>query len=347
MHTATGMRATIMLTMISVIMTTITMIMVLSTPTALMIMVMRTTTITTTTTSTAVTIMLMITGTRPGKKSAQAGGDTAGSNVGPGAAPGIVDEQAALYRLMTWLSPSFPVGAFAHSSGLEWAVEAGDIVSSATLQDWLAVMLTDGAGFCDGVFLAHAHRALVAGDAAGLADVAETRRGLRSVAGTAAGNHDAGAGLHRDRAIGLGLCRPRASGHATGTAPGLSRRCGDRECGAWPWAASDACTPSCMRSRRTGSPRPRDWFHWDRPTASGRWRRSSRLLSRPVDVRWRRRLTISAARHSGPISLACAMRHSTPGCSGHEHHRHPRGWSAGGDRRASCCVGLWGALAAP
>lgn len=117
--------------------------------------------------------MLMITGTRPGKESAQAGGDTAGSNVDPGAAPGIVDEQAALYRLMTWLSPSFPVGAFAYSSGLEWAVEAGDIVSSATLQDWLAVMLTDGAGFCDGVFLAHAHRALVAGDAAGLADVAE------------------------------------------------------------------------------------------------------------------------------------------------------------------------------
>jgi len=33
-------------------------------------------------------------------------------------------EAAALYRLMTWLSPAFPVGAFSYSSGIEWAVEA-------------------------------------------------------------------------------------------------------------------------------------------------------------------------------------------------------------------------------
>src|SRR6202790_5058850 len=68
-------------------------------------------------------------------------------------------EAAALYRLMTWLSPSFPVGAFSYSSGIEWAVEAGDIGDAASLRDWLASMLADGPGFCDGVFLAHAHRA--------------------------------------------------------------------------------------------------------------------------------------------------------------------------------------------
>ena len=33
----------------------------------------------------------------------------------------------ALYRLMTWLSPAYPIGAFSYSSGIEWAVEAGDI----------------------------------------------------------------------------------------------------------------------------------------------------------------------------------------------------------------------------
>src|ERR1700754_1245325 len=82
-------------------------------------------------------------------------------------------DPSQLYRLMTWLSPSFPVGAFSYSSGLEWAVETGDIVDRTTLQDWLAAMLSDGAGFCDGVFLAHAHRSLMAGDAAGLAGVAE------------------------------------------------------------------------------------------------------------------------------------------------------------------------------
>ncbi|WP_315838650.1 urease accessory protein UreF [Bradyrhizobium prioriisuperbiae] len=73
---------------------------------------------------------------------------------------------------MTWLSPSFPVGAFAYSSGLEWAVEAGDITDSTSLREWLGSMLIDGAGFNDAVFLAHTHRALTAGDAAALADVA-------------------------------------------------------------------------------------------------------------------------------------------------------------------------------
>jgi urease accessory protein len=82
-------------------------------------------------------------------------------------------EAAALYRLMTWLSPAFPVGAFSYSSGIEWAVEAGDIVDAASLRDWLASMLADGPGFCDGVFLAQAHRAASSGDHASLRDIAE------------------------------------------------------------------------------------------------------------------------------------------------------------------------------
>src|ERR1700755_821151 len=61
---------------------------------------------------------------------------------------------AALYRLLTWLSPAFPVGGFSYSSGIEWAVEAGDITAAASLRDWLASMLADEPGFCDGVFLA-------------------------------------------------------------------------------------------------------------------------------------------------------------------------------------------------
>jgi urease accessory protein len=81
--------------------------------------------------------------------------------------------EAALYRLMTWLSPAFPVGAFSYSSGIEWAVEAGDIVDLASLQDWLTAMLSEGPGFCDGVFLAHAHRTAISDDQSGLGDIAE------------------------------------------------------------------------------------------------------------------------------------------------------------------------------
>jgi urease accessory protein len=82
-------------------------------------------------------------------------------------------EAAAFYRLMTWLSPAFPVGAFSYSSGIEWAVEAGDIADATSLRDWLASMLAEGSGFCDGVFLAHAHRAASSGDSRGLRDIAE------------------------------------------------------------------------------------------------------------------------------------------------------------------------------
>lgn len=82
-------------------------------------------------------------------------------------------EQAALFRLMTWLSPSFPVGAFSYSSGIEWAVEAGDITDMTTLREWLAAMLIDGAGFCDGVLMCHAHRAASADDKNALKEIVE------------------------------------------------------------------------------------------------------------------------------------------------------------------------------
>jgi urease accessory protein len=68
--------------------------------------------------------------------------------------------EAALYRLMAWLSPAFPVGAFSYSSGIEWAVEAGDIRDAASLKDWIDIVIGSGGGFCDAVFLVHAHGAL-------------------------------------------------------------------------------------------------------------------------------------------------------------------------------------------
>jgi urease accessory protein len=79
----------------------------------------------------------------------------------------------ALFRLMTWLSPAYPIGAFSYSSGIEWAVEAGDIRDAATLQSWLAVMIADGGGYCDGVFFAHAWRAAADDDEPALHALAE------------------------------------------------------------------------------------------------------------------------------------------------------------------------------
>ena len=80
---------------------------------------------------------------------------------------------ATLYRLMAWLSPAYPIGAFSYSSGIEWAVEAGDIKDAETLRRWLTVMLANGGGFSDAVFFAHAHRAAAAGDDAAMRSVTE------------------------------------------------------------------------------------------------------------------------------------------------------------------------------
>jgi urease accessory protein len=74
---------------------------------------------------------------------------------------------------MSWLSPSYPIGAFSYSGGLEWAVEAGDITDAETLRRWLAVMLGEGSGSCDSVFFVHAHRTSVEKDSAALRAVAE------------------------------------------------------------------------------------------------------------------------------------------------------------------------------
>ncbi len=82
-------------------------------------------------------------------------------------------DPAALYRLMAWLSPAYPVGAFSYSSGIEWAVEAGDIKDAETLKAWLTVMLGEGSGFCDAMFFTHAYQAIAAGDDAALHAVAE------------------------------------------------------------------------------------------------------------------------------------------------------------------------------
>jgi urease accessory protein len=80
---------------------------------------------------------------------------------------------SALYRLMAWLSPSFPVGAFSYSSGLEWAVEAGDVTDAPSLQRWLTVIISDGGVFCDAALFAHAHRAVAGQDDAALHAIAD------------------------------------------------------------------------------------------------------------------------------------------------------------------------------
>ncbi|UOK70585.1 urease accessory protein UreF [Ancylobacter polymorphus] len=78
-----------------------------------------------------------------------------------------------LLALFVWLSPAYPVGAFAYSHGLEWAVETQEVSDLASLTGWVDDLLRHGGPFADAVLLAHAFEAARESNDARLRDVLE------------------------------------------------------------------------------------------------------------------------------------------------------------------------------
>jgi urease accessory protein len=62
-----------------------------------------------------------------------------------------------ILTLAQWLSPSFPVGAFAYSHGLEMAIADGVIGTAGEMQDWLTDVLRNGSGRNDCILLRAAY----------------------------------------------------------------------------------------------------------------------------------------------------------------------------------------------
>jgi urease accessory protein len=81
-----------------------------------------------------------------------------------------VPEPGAVYRLLAWLSPAYPVGAYTDSHGLEWAVEVDAVRDGDSAGAGIDDVLRHGGGRSDGILLAHARRA---DDAATVAELAE------------------------------------------------------------------------------------------------------------------------------------------------------------------------------
>ncbi len=79
----------------------------------------------------------------------------------------------ALLRLQSWLSPTFPNGAYSYSHGLEWAVEAGFVNDRESLVDWLDADLCHGSGRNEAIFFSEAYRCALKDDPAKLRLVAE------------------------------------------------------------------------------------------------------------------------------------------------------------------------------
>ena len=71
-----------------------------------------------------------------------------------------MDPRDSLYRLLSWLSPNYPVGAFAYSHGLEYAVETGQVKNADNLVDWMETVLLHGSGRIDGVLFREAYQAV-------------------------------------------------------------------------------------------------------------------------------------------------------------------------------------------
>jgi urease accessory protein len=101
-------------------------------------------------------------------------------------------------RLTQILSPAFPIGSFAHSQGLEWAIASGAVRDGAGMEDWVSAVISQGSGFADAVFLSMGRRA--GADFAALSELyeayilspgrrleaAELGRGFRALTGPAA-----------------------------------------------------------------------------------------------------------------------------------------------------------------
>jgi urease accessory protein len=81
----------------------------------------------------------------------------------------IIITEPALLRLLQLASVSLPVGGFAYSQGMEYAVDAGWLGDCAAGEEWLSWQLQHSLARIDLAVVFRLYPALEAGDAAGIA----------------------------------------------------------------------------------------------------------------------------------------------------------------------------------
>ncbi|MEI9992467.1 MAG: urease accessory UreF family protein [Rhizomicrobium sp.] len=148
----------------------------------------------------------------------------------------MTTEADALYRLMSWLSPSFPVGAFSYSHGIEYAVEAGLVRDEESLRDWIDAGLAHEFGPVNGAMLRAAYEAVRRADRAGLASALEEARAFVPTPRIRTRASRAGPGFRR------------------GVPRGVARRRGERPSGAPARRRLGALIPPPSASRRRTGP---------------------------------------------------------------------------------------------
>jgi urease accessory protein len=66
----------------------------------------------------------------------------------------MATDMSSLIVLLNWMSPTFPIGSFAYSHGLEQAIADGRVRSADDARIWIANLLQHGSGWNDAVLLA-------------------------------------------------------------------------------------------------------------------------------------------------------------------------------------------------
>ena len=63
-------------------------------------------------------------------------------------------DNASLLVLLNWMAPTFPIGSFAYSHGLEQVIADGSVTTQDEVQSWIADLLQTGSGWNDAVLFA-------------------------------------------------------------------------------------------------------------------------------------------------------------------------------------------------
>ena len=87
---------------------------------------------------------------------------------------------ATLYKLMSWFSPAYPVGAYCYSHGMEQAVEEGRVADDVTAKAWIMDIIELGDGAADVSFLARSYDAARAAEWDSLRNIDATAKAFQA-----------------------------------------------------------------------------------------------------------------------------------------------------------------------
>ena len=85
----------------------------------------------------------------------------------------------SLYYLLTWFSPSYPIGSYAYSHGLEYAVESKVIKDISDLSSWINDFLIFGSGYNDGILISCGYNAVVDNDINKLEEISQIGKAFK------------------------------------------------------------------------------------------------------------------------------------------------------------------------